>query len=149
MRDSRSGPHEQGLGVGDLDLIDVYGENLDNIAHTFARPDIEISEQRFPGLRVRAGEHCKGCEYYIRRGIDRLVDEGILRAEEPLTLVFGKEPDVPSRIEGRVVIIGDCAIASESVKRLRDDLWLTGRLKIVYCCPPMEFRMRAGELAGD
>lgn len=141
--------HEQGLGVGDLGMIDVLGENLDNVAHDFARPDIEISEQRFPGLRVRAGEHCKGCAYYIRRGIDRLVEEGILDPEEPLTLVFGREPDVPSRTEGRVVIVGDCAMASESVKRLRDELWLTGRLRIVYCCPPMEFRMRAVELAGD
>ncbi len=141
--------HEQALGVGDRDQIQVVGENLDTVAHHFARPDIEISEERFPGLRVRAGDYCKGCGYYIRRGIDRLVAEGILDPNDKLTLVFGKDPEVEADTEGRVILIGDCALESESVKRLRNRLWLTGRLKIVYCCPPMEFRMRALELAGD
>lgn len=141
--------HEEGLGVGDRDQIQVIGENLDIVMHTFARPDIGISEERFPALRIRAGDYCKGCEYYIRRGIDRLVAEGVLDPDEKLTLVFGKDPEVGTDIEGRVILIGDCALESESVKRLRNRLWLRGRLRIVYCCPPMEFRMRALELAGD
>ncbi len=141
--------HEQGLGVGDMNAVQVLGEKLDDVRHSFARPDIEISEERFPGLRIFAGEYCKGCEYYVRRGIDRLVEEGVLDPDDKLTLVFGKDPDVNPDIEGRVCILGDCALESESVKRLRDRLWLTGRLKLVYCCPPMEFRMRALELAGD
>lgn len=141
--------HEQGLGIGDREHIQVVGEKLDNIVHYFARPDIEISEERFPGLRIRAGEYCKGCEYYIRRGIDRLIAEGVLDPDDKLTIVFGKDPQVETDIDGRVILIGDCALQSESVKRLRNHLWLTGRLKVVYCCPPMEFRMRALELAGD
>jgi len=141
--------HEQGLGVGDRNMISIVGANLDSVRHVFARPDIEISEERFPGLRVRAGEYCKGCEYYIRRGIDRLVSEGVLDPDDKLTIVFGKDPDVEPDLEGHVILIGDCALESESVKRLRNRLWLTGRLKIVCCCPPMEFRMRALELAGD
>jgi len=148
--------HEQGLGVGDRNMINILGAELDEVRHVFARPDIEISEERFPGLRVRAGQYCKGCGYYIRRGIDRLVSEGVLDPNDRLTLVFGKDPQVepdpeghPELVEGRVILIGDCALESESVKQLRNRLWLTGRLRIVYCCPPMEFRMRALELAGD
>lgn len=141
--------HEQGLGVGDIDSIEVVGAAVADVKRVFARPDIEISEARFPGLRIRAGDYCKGCEYYVRRGIDRLVDSGILNPDDPLTLVFGKDPDVNPDIEGRVVLLGDCALKSKSVKRLRDRLWLTGRLQVIYCCPPMEFRMRALELAGD
>lgn len=141
--------HEQGLGVGDINTIEVVGVSIADVKRPFARPDIEISEARFPGLRIRAGDYCKGCEYYVRRGIDRLVENGVLDPNDPITLVFGKDPDVDPDIEGRVVLLGDCALESKSVKRLRDRLWLTGRLKIVYCCPPMEFRMRALELAGD
>jgi len=141
--------HEQGLGVGDRDQVQVLGAKIDTVAHKFARPDIEVSEKRFPGLRIHAGDFCKGCEYYVRRGIDRLVAEGVLDPNDRLTLIFGKDPEVEPDIEGRVILIGDCALESESVKRLRNRLWLTGRLKIVYCCPPMEFRMRALELAGD
>lgn len=141
--------HEQRLGVGDIGGVDVVGAGLDDVRFPFARPDIAISEERFPGLRIRAGDYCKGCEYYIRRGVDRMAQEGILDKNDPLTLVFGKDPEVEADIKGRVVLIGDCALASDSVKRLRNRLWLTGRLKVVYCCPPMEFRMRALELAGD
>ncbi len=143
--------HEQGLGIGDRDLIEIAGEDMINVRHVFARPDIEISESRFPGLRIIAGDYCKGCEYYVRRGIDRLLAEGILDPNDKLTLVFGKDPEIdhPELVEGRVILLGDCALESHSVKRLRNRLWLTGRLKIVYCCPPMEFRMRALELAGD
>lgn len=141
--------HERGVGIGDINLINIAGEKLNSVAHTFSRPDIEISESRFPGIKVIAGEYCRGCEYYIRRGIDRLAAEGILSPDKPLTLVFGREPECSPDIEGRVIIIGDCALSSDSVKRLRDRLWLTGMLRIVYCCPPMEFRMRAVELALD
>jgi hypothetical protein len=141
--------HERGLGIGELAQVQVAGASLNSVQRHFARPDIELTEERFPGLRIRAGEHCKSCQYYIRRGIDKLVSERILDANDPLTIVFGKEPEIGPEPDGRVILIGDCALGSESVRRLRNRLWLTGRLKIVYCCPPMEFRMRAVELAGD
>ena len=141
--------HEQELGVGDINAIEVVGTSISEVRRPFARPDIAISERRFPGIRIRAGDYCRGCEYYIRRGVDSLVENGVLDPSDPITLVFGKDPDVDPDIEGRVVLLGDCALESKSVKRLRDHLWLTGRLKLVYCCPPMEFRMRALELAGD
>ena len=139
--------HEQGLGTGDRNQIDVVGASVESVKRVFARPDVEIKEERFPGLHVCAGDYCKGCEYYVRRGIDRLAENGALDPNNPLTIVLGKDPEVDPDIEGRVIILGDCALESKAVKRLRNKLWLTNRLKIVYCCPPMEFRMRALELA--
>lgn len=141
--------HEQGLGIGDRDRITVVGTDVDSVRRQFARPDIEISETRFPGLKICAGEYCRGCEYYIRRGIDRLVEANMLDSSSKLTLVFGKDPKIDTDLDGKILIIGDCALASESVKRLRNRLWLTGQLRIVYSCPPMEFRMRALELIRD
>jgi uncharacterized protein (DUF362 family) len=140
---------EQGVGTGRLSDIKVVGESIESVRRVFRRPDIEILESRFPGLKVAAGEYCRGCEYYIRRGIDRLVEADILDPKDPITLVFGKDPRPPEHPQGRVIIIGDCALSSDSVKRLRNELFLDDCLKIVYCCPPMEFRMRAIELAGD
>lgn len=141
--------HGQGVGTADISRIEVVGAAIDDVKRPFARPDIEISEDRFPGIKLYTGEYCQGCEYYIRRGIDRLVEQGVLDPEDRLTLVFGKDPVLPDDIPGRVVICGDCALESRSVKHLRNKLFLEGRLKIVYACPPMEFRMRALELAGD
>jgi len=141
--------HEQGLGVGDINMIEVVGAPISEVRRPFALPDIAIDEARFPGIKVCAGDYCRGCEYYIRRGIDRLVENSALDPDNPVTLVFGKDPDVNPDTKGRVILLGDCALESKSVKRLRDRLWLTGRLRVVYCCPPMEFRMKALELAGD
>jgi uncharacterized protein (DUF362 family) len=140
---------ESGLGVGDLANIDVVGSTIDAVRRPFATPDIEISEDRFPGLRVIAGDYCRSCEYYIRRGIDKLAEQGLLDPNDKITIVFGKDPEVPEDVDGRTIILGDCAMSSESVKQLRDNLFLDGRLKVVYTCPPMPFRMIAPSLVLD
>lgn len=136
----------EGLGEADLSRIQIVGESIASVRRPFARPDIEVSNEKFPGLRVYAGDYCRGCEYYIRRGLDKLAQSGDIDPERPIAIVFGKEPEVPDSIAGPVLIIGDCAMSSESVKQLRNRLFLEGRLRIVYTCPPMEFRMRAKEL---
>jgi hypothetical protein len=53
---------------------------------------------------------------------------------------------VPDDLAGPVILLGDCALASESVKPLRDRLLLRGGLNAVYACPPMSFRMQAVEM---
>ncbi|MDO8588289.1 MAG: DUF362 domain-containing protein [Armatimonadota bacterium] len=140
---------QSGLGVGDLSKIDVVGASIESVGRVFKRPDIEISEERFPGIRVIAGDYCRSCEYYIRRGIDKLVEQELLNPDDPITLVYGKDPPAPENVEGRTIILGDCAMSSESIKRLRDNLFLDGRLRVVFTCPPMEFRMIAPRLVLD
>ncbi|MDO8683217.1 MAG: DUF362 domain-containing protein [Armatimonadota bacterium] len=137
---------DSGLGVANLAQIDVVGETIESVLRPFARPDIELSESRFPGLRIISGDYCRSCEYYIRRGVDKLVENGLLDPNDKITLILGKEPEVPDKIDGRTIILGDCAIASESIKRLRNNLFLEGRLRVVFTCPPMAFRMTAPEL---
>jgi uncharacterized protein (DUF362 family) len=140
--------HEQGLGTGQLEEIEIRGKTLDVVKRPFARPEITISEKRFPGLRVLAGDYCRSCEYYICRGLEGLQQKGLLSPEHPLTLVLGQEPDVPDDVDGPVIFAGDCCMESSSVKRLRNRLLLDKRLAYVWACPPMEFRIRAGELVG-
>ena len=138
-----------GYGVGDMANIEVVGAPIESVRRVFGRPDIAISEARFPGLRVVAGDYCRSCEYYIRRGIDRLAEQGLLDPDDKITLVFGKDPEIPDDVEGRTIILGDCAMSSESIKGLRDSLFLEGRLKVVFTCPPMSFRMIAPSLVLD
>lgn len=140
---------EHGLGQADLHLIQVVGESIESVRRPFAKPDIELDFERFPGLRIIAGDYCRSYQYYVRRGLDRLESAGFFDGEGELTIIIGKDPPVPDRLPGRVVMMGDCCLNSVSVRRLRDHLFLDGRLKTVYACPPMEFRIRALELAGD
>jgi uncharacterized protein (DUF362 family) len=137
---------EAGLGEADLGNIEVVGESIESVRRPFARADIELSEAKFPGLRVYAGDYCRSCSYYIRRGLDRLKAEGLLDERHPFAIVVGKDPEVPDDIACPVAILGDCALASESVKPLRDRLLLRGKVNAVYACPPMEFRIRAAEM---
>ena len=137
---------ETGVGEARLEQIEVVGTPIAEIRHQFALPDLELSESRFPGLRIYGGDYCRSCQYYTRRGVDRLVEQGLLDPSHPLSLVIGRDPVVPDQLEGRVIILGDCACESPSVKRLRDNLLLSNRLRFVYACPPMEFRIRAVDL---
>lgn len=135
-----------GLGEAGLAAIEVVGEPIAAVRRPFARPDIELSEAKFPGLRLHVGDYCRSCSYYIRRGLDRLKREGLLDESHPLAVIVGRDPDVPDDLACPVAILGDCALASESVKPLRDRLLLRGKLNAVYACPPMEFRIRAADM---
>ncbi len=137
---------EAGLGEADLAEISVLGESIEAVRCPFARPDVGLSEEKFPGLRLYAGDYCRSCSYYIRRGLDRLKREGLLDESHPLAVIVGRDPDVPDDLACPVAIVGDCALASESVKPLRDRLLLRGKLNAVYACPPMEFRIRAADM---
>lgn len=141
--------HEQGLGEADLDAIEIAGESIESVRRPFARPDISLDPKLFPGLNVIAGDYCRSCEYYTRRGLDKLRDAGIFDGTRELTVIIGKEPPVPDRLPGKVIMLGDCCLRSESVRRLRDHLLLDGRLQAMYACPPMEFRIRAVDMIGD
>jgi uncharacterized protein (DUF362 family) len=137
---------EEGLGEADLEKIEVVGESIQGVRRPFARPDVELSEAKFPGLRVYGGDYCRSCAYYVRRGLDRLRREGLLDPNHPLALVIGRDPSVPDDIGCPVIIVGDCALASASVKPLRDRLLLRGELRAVYACPPMPFRLQAADM---
>lgn len=141
--------HEYGLGVGDLDAIEVKGESIESVRRPFARPEIALDTELFPGLKVIAGDYCRSCEYYTRRGLDKLKDNGYFDGTNDLTVVIGKEPPVPEKLDGKVIMLGDCCLNSKSVRRLRDYLLLDGRLQVVYQCPPMQFRIRAVDMMGE
>ncbi len=137
---------EAGLGEADLSQIEVLGEKIESVRRRFARPNVELSEAKFPGLRLYGGDYCRSCAYYVRRGLDRLKQDGLLDERHPLAVVVGRDPEAPEDLACPVAILGDCAVGSESVRPLRDRLLLRGKLNAVYACPPMEFRIRAAEM---
>jgi len=141
--------HEFGLGQGSLSAIQVAGDSIESVRRPFARPDVVLDAAMFPGLEIIAGDYCRSCQYYIRRGLDKLADAGAFSPDKKVTIILGKEPQVPDRLPGKVFMLGDCCLSSDSIRRLRDHLLLDGRLQMVYACPPMQFRIRALEMMGD
>jgi uncharacterized protein (DUF362 family) len=141
--------HEFGLGQGSLSAIRVAGDSIERVRRPFARPDIVLDASMFPGLEIIAGDYCRSCQYYIRRGLDKLADAGAFSPDKKVTIILGKEPKVPDRLPGKVFMLGDCCLSSDSIRRLRDHLLLDGRSEMVFACPPMQFRIRALEMMGD
>ena len=140
---------QYGLGEADLRAIQVLGESIESVRRPFARPNIDLDPELFPGLKVIAGDYCRSCRYYIRRGLDKLAQAGVFDGSRELTIILGKEPPVPDELPGKVIMLGDCCLCSQSIRRLRNHLLLDDRLETVYACPPMQFRIRALEMAGD
>lgn len=137
---------EYGLGEGDLSAIEVLGDSIEDVRRPFARPEIALDTELFPGLRIIAGDYCRSCEYYTRRGLDKLRDAGYFDGNRELTVIIGKNPPVPEKLEGQIIMLGDCCLGSQCVRRLRDHLLLDNRLRMVYACPPMQFRIRACDM---
>ena len=137
---------EAGLGEASLSEIEVVGETIESVRRPFARPDVELSEAKLPGLRLFAGDYCRSCSYYVRRGLDRLKREGLLNEEHPLTVIVGKDPVLPADVPCPIAVLGDCALASQSVKSAERRLLRQGRLHTIQACPPMAFRIRAADM---
>ena len=100
---------EEGLGVADLDKIEVRGERIESSRRPFV-PHQAAARIQFGGATVVEKDACTGCMgemvstfiYLNRAGFgDRLKD---------LTLVLGRLDEVPAS-DGPTIVIGKCARA--------------------------------------
>jgi hypothetical protein len=98
---------EAGLGVADLEQIQIRGEDLASVARRFV-PFQESARERFAGARIVEQHACTGCMgemvstfIYLRQAgfEDRLAD---------LTLVLGTPEQLPET-GSTPVIVGKCA----------------------------------------
>ena len=113
---------EAGLGVTDLEQIEVRGEPIKSVAYPFI-PYAEAAKARFGAVKIIEENTCTGCMgemestflYINRAGYgDRLKD---------LTMIMGTPDEIPS-ITGTPVIVGKCP------RQYRDlGVWVPG-------CPP-------------
>ena len=121
---------EAGLGVADLDEIEVRGDSIADVARRFV-PFQEAARDRFGAATIIEKNACTGCMgemvstfiYLNKAGFaDRLVD---------LTLIMGTPDDVPT-VSGTPVVIGKCARAHRGL-----GVFVPG-------CPPHGFAITDG-----
>ena len=70
----------EGLGVADLDAIEVVGENKDAVRRVFKRPN-DNPVGMYRGLTVIVQQTCPGCYVNIRGALDSFKNTGIDMAE--------------------------------------------------------------------
>lgn len=104
---------ERGLGVSDLNQIDILGENAGKIRYHFERPSIEGIALNFSNLSFRVGDKgCSGCResYYIAVSG---MSEAELATVGKAVVVMGQNADIPESDAGKpIYLLGNCSMKS-------------------------------------
>jgi hypothetical protein len=116
---------ERGLGVADLDWIDVAGEPIASVKRRFLR-SVEDERLRMEGLQVvHAQGTCTGCRNTVMSALWDLKSQGIYDLAQGLTIVTG-EAELPANADPeKTIAVGICC-----PKQVRETVrWVGG-------CPP-------------
>ncbi|MDD5222840.1 MAG: DUF362 domain-containing protein [bacterium] len=107
--------HKRGLGIGDMNQIQVVGENILQHRRHFKRalwhPD---TDRPYYGIRILAGDVCHGgCQMIVRYLIDlsHILFKKMERELGPIYIMVGDNPPPPPE-KAFILVFGDCAIYS-------------------------------------
>lgn len=120
--------HHEGIGIGDLDSIEVKGKSIAEVKRVFKRPSWD-AVGTYPTVEVYGKGGCPGCLAPIRVLIDYmemmgkidLVPKGLLKKAGTLIFIEGRGPfPTPDELpKGRVFLIGDC-IPEDTMKTYKE-----------------------------
>ena len=105
---------DRGVGVCDIDRIDVRGEDPHRVRRAFARPSLDGVVFDFKNISFLAGDGCSGCRescYIALSGMDesQLVKMGksvvVVGADVNLTDIDG---------DSRLFLVGNCTVSNET-----------------------------------
>lgn len=117
--------HSEGIGIGDLALIDVKGESIESVMKYFKRPGIWNPIGASDRIRIFAGGACRFCLAQVGAAVTRLRYEENLDDLEEICVIIGHNAPLPVKDYKNVYIIGDCA----------KDAKIEG--KFIGGCPPL------------
>lgn len=104
---------ERGVGVCDLNRIDVRGEDLDRVRRVFLRPSLDGVVFDFKNISFLAGEGCSGCRescYIALSGMD----ESQLEKMGKSVVVVGTDVNLAGIDEdSRLFLVGNCTISND------------------------------------
>ena len=101
-----------GLGIGDLDKIEVLGAQIEDVKKECIPPDMSL-EGAFDKVEIFAGALCMGCRSRLRFSLDIAKKVGalekVIKRDKSITFLAGLKTSVPEELFGKVYVIGDCA----------------------------------------
>ena len=131
-----------GLGVADLNQIQVLGASIDQVKREFMLP-VTYSKPLdrwvvgvYPNIDTYIGGACPMC-WMMAASLSRTLGQ---YTSERFTFIAGVDPKVPPTLRSdldHTIIYGDCpASATGAVKELRNAMLLQGKGVIAHGCPP-------------
>jgi len=100
---------QEGLGVADLERIEVRGAAIGDVARRFT-PYQEAARDRFGAVRIVERNACSGCMGEMVSTFIYLNQAGFGNRLADLALVMGTPNELPE-IDGALVVVGKCARA--------------------------------------
>jgi hypothetical protein len=104
---------EAGLGVADLEAIQVRGEPIASIARRFTRY-VEAAKERFGAATIIEKDMCTGCMGEMVSTFLYINRAGFGHRLEDLTLILGMPDELPP-IVGTPVVVGKCPRAYQNL----------------------------------
>jgi hypothetical protein len=136
--------HVRGIGVGDLNQIEILGEPIEKVRTKFKRASPEVFGviEEFP---VYEGGVClEGCKTNLRCVFDVLIGTATLdeirKKGKRFAFAIGKTPVVPpiEQIDADVLfIVGDCAVESTTKEGMLSQDQRKKKVVAVPGCPPI------------
>jgi hypothetical protein len=104
--------HAEGIGIGDMERIDVKGEAIADVMKHFKRATIWNPIGANKNIKIFAGGSCRFCLAQIGATVMRMGYENKLDNLEDICLVVGRNAPLPQKKYKNVYRIGDCAMDS-------------------------------------
>lgn len=128
--------HERGIGIADLNQIEIVGEKIENHKRSFKRanplPDLNIP----PQMESCHGDSCLGCYMPLRYVLD--VCNHFLTKDlteiPPIGVQVGLNPPEP-KVAEYILCFGDCAIYTS--QKAKQKYRLGKKYVDVPGCPPL------------
>ncbi len=98
---------EAGVGISDLDHIEIHGETVEAVMHRFV-PYLEAAQHLFGGATIIEKNTCTGCMGELISTFIYLKKAGFEDRLPDLTLLFGT-PEELGPLKGTPVVVGKCA----------------------------------------
>lgn len=101
--------NHQKIGNGNMDNIEIIGENPEDVRKKFKLPQLKLSAI-YDNVTVIEGGVCRACRARTRWALDAKFELGDFNGEHT-TIIVGFEPYVPDPddIDGKIFVVGDCA----------------------------------------
>ncbi len=107
----------EGLGIANLDEIEIIGEKISDIARRFKRPALWNPIGFHKRLKVFAGGASRFEMAQIAATCQRLEWDNLLdKIDEDICLIIGDMPPVPRQKFKHVILVGDAAIRDSKVR---------------------------------
>lgn len=97
---------EQGLGVGDVNDIEIRGATIESVMRQFEDPR-NARTTRYPGLVCIDDLACSSCEGELNSPLYYIREAGLVDLLDGLIIVMGKQT-TPPKIGQKTLFVGEC-----------------------------------------